>query len=133
MIKNQNFLKSVKIAVYGLKCAFHEEKNFRTQFMIGIVVVFFMIFFGLNYIESSILILMILVVLSLELINSQIEKFLDLIQPEHHPRVKIIKDFSAGAVLLSAIGSVVIGVLIFLWQCWLLWHMLLRTSLIKLL
>ena len=59
------------------------------------------------------LILTILVVLSLELINSQIEKFLDLIQPEHHPRVKIIKDFSAGAVLLSAIGSVVIGLLIF--------------------
>jgi diacylglycerol kinase len=113
MAKNENFLKSFKIAVFGLKSAFKEENNFRTQLLIGVIVVFFIIFFGLNYIESSILILMILVVLSLELINSQIEKFLDLIQPEHHERVKIIKDFSAGAVLLSAIASVVIGVLIF--------------------
>jgi diacylglycerol kinase len=110
---NKIFLKSLKIAIYGLKCAFKEEKNFRVQFLIGIIVIFFMIFFGLNPIEDSILILMILVVLSLELINSQIEKFLDLIQPDHHPKVKIIKDFSAGAVLLSAVGSIVIGILIF--------------------
>ncbi|MCX6722618.1 MAG: diacylglycerol kinase [Candidatus Staskawiczbacteria bacterium] len=80
-MKNENFLKSLKVAIYGLKCAFKEET--------------------------------ILVVLSLELINSQIEKFLDIIQPEHHPRVKIIKDFSAGAVLISVIGSIIIGFLIF--------------------
>ena len=83
------------------------------QFLIGVIVIFFMIFFGLNPIEDSILLLTIIVVLSLELINSQIEKFLDIIHPEHHPRVKIIKDYSAGAVLLSAIGSVIIGILIF--------------------
>jgi diacylglycerol kinase len=112
MIKN-NFSTSIKIAVFGLKSAFKEERNFRIQVLIGAVVIFFMIIFGLNAIEDSILILMILVVLSLELINSQIEKFLDLIQPDHHPRVKIIKDFSAGAVLLSAIGSIIIGFLIF--------------------
>jgi len=112
-MKNQKFLNRLKIAVSGLASAFKEERNFRIQFLIGIIVIIFMIFFGLNAIEDCILLLMILVVLSLELINSQIEKFLDLIQPEHHPRVKIIKDFSAGAVLLSAIGSVVIGILIF--------------------
>lgn len=82
--------------------------------MIGIAVIFFMIIFNLNSVEKCILLLMILVVLSVELINSQIEKFLDLIQPDHHPRVKIIKDFSAGAVLLSALGSIIIGILIFL-------------------
>ncbi len=114
MFKNQTFPSSVKVAVLGLKSAFKEERNFRIQFLIGLVVVFLMIAFHLNPIESSILILMILVVLSLELINSQIEKFLDLIQPEHHPRVKIIKDFSAGAVMLSVIGSIVLGILIFL-------------------
>jgi len=113
MMKNRSFFKSLEIAVYGLMSAFKEENNFRIQFLIGIIVIFFTIFLGLNSIETSILILMILVVLSLELINSQIEKFLDLIQPEHHPRVKIIKDFSAGAVLISALGSIVIGILIF--------------------
>ena len=113
MDKNQNFSKSLKIAVFGLKSAFKEEKNFRAQFTIAVIVVFFIFFLKLNSVESSIIVLTILVVLSLELINSQIEKFLDIIQPDHHPRVKIIKDFTAGAVLLSVIGSVVIGLLIF--------------------
>jgi len=112
-MEKQKFSDSLKIAGFGLKSAFREERNFRIQFIIGILVIFFMIILGLNAIEKSILLLMILVVLSLELINSQIEKFLDLIQPEHHPRVKIIKDFSAGAVLLSVVGSVAIGILIF--------------------
>ncbi len=94
--------------------AFREERNFRIQFLIGSAVIVLMIVLDLNYIEKSILLLTILVVLGLELINSQIEKFLDLIQPDHHPRVKIIKDFSAGAVLLSALVSIVIGILIFL-------------------
>ena len=110
----QKFLDSIKIAILGLKSAFKEERNFRIQFIIAVIVLFLSTFFGLNAIEDSILILTILVVLSLELINSQIEKFLDLIQPDHHPRVKIIKDFSAGAVLLSAIGSIIIGILIFM-------------------
>ena len=113
MSKNEKFLSSFKIAVYGLKSAFKEENNFRKQLLIAIVVIFFMIILGLNPIEDAILLLTIIVVLSLELINSQIEKFLDIIHPEHHPRVKIIKDFSAGAVLLSAIGSIIIGLIIF--------------------
>lgn len=114
MTKDRNFSNSLKIAIFGLKSAFKEERNFRIQFVIATIVVILMIVLGLSYIEKSIVLLTILVVLSLELINSQIEKFLDLIQPDHHPRVKIIKDFSAGAVLISALGSIVIGVLIFL-------------------
>ena len=112
-MKNQKFLKRLNIAFWGILFAFKEERNFRIQSLIAIAVIFLMIILNLNYIEKSVLLLTILVVLSFELINSQIEKFLDIIQPEHHPRVKIIKDFSAGAVLLSAIVSVIIGTLIF--------------------
>ena len=93
--------------------AFKEEKNFQIQCFIAVAVFTATMVFDLNASEKSIIILTILVVLSLELINSQIEKFLDLIEPNHHPRVKIIKDFSAGAVLISVIGSIIIGLLIF--------------------
>lgn len=113
-MKNQTFLNSLKIAFLGLISAFREERNFRVQCIMGALVIIAMIVLGLSPIKQSILILTILVVLSLELINSQIEKFLDLIEPNHHPRVKIIKDFSAGAVLLSAIGSVFIAIMLFL-------------------
>ena len=112
MLKNQPFLYSLKVALFGLVSAFKEERNFRTQVFIAVIVVIFMVQLDLAAIEISVLILM-MVVLSLELVNSQIEKFLDILHPSHHPRVKIIKDFSAGAVLLSALGSIVIGVLIF--------------------
>ncbi len=113
-MKNQKFLKRLKIASLGIMTALKEEKSFRIQFLIGLVVIFLMIVLGLNYIEKTILILIILVVLSLELINSQVEKFLDLINPDHHPVVKRIKDLTAAAVLLSVIGSIAMGVLIFL-------------------
>jgi diacylglycerol kinase len=113
MLQKTTFLKRVSVAFWGLLTAFEEEANFRIQFLIAIAIVILMVLLKLTSIEKSILLLTILVVLGLELINSQIEKFLDLIEPSLHPRVKIIKDFSAGAVLLSACGSIIIGVLIF--------------------
>ncbi|MBM3257614.1 MAG: diacylglycerol kinase family protein [Candidatus Nealsonbacteria bacterium] len=113
-MKNQKFLKRLKTASLGIITALKEEKSFRIQFLIGLVVIFLMIVLGLNYIEKTILILIILVVLSLELINSQVEKFLDLINPDHHPTVKRIKDLTAAAVLLSVVGSIAMGILIFL-------------------
>ena len=113
-MKNEKFLPSLKTATLGLVTALKEENNFRKQSIIGIIVIFLMMSLGLNSIEKSILLLTILVVLSLELINSQIEKFLDVVQPDLHPKVKEIKDFSAGAVLLSVLGSVIIGILVFL-------------------
>lgn len=113
-MEKQSFYRSLQVAVFGLKSAFKEERNFRIQFIIAIAVIVTAIYFNLSIIEFSIIILTILVVLSLELVNSQIEKFLDIIQPEHHPRVKIIKDFTAGAVLISAVGSIIIGIMIFL-------------------
>ena len=112
-MEEKNFLNSVRIAFFGIKSAFKKERNFRIQFLIAAIVIILMIFLELNSIEKSILLLTILVVLSLELINSQIEKFLDLIQPEIRPKIKTIKDLSAGAVLFSVIGSIVIGFLIF--------------------
>lgn len=72
-----------------------------------------MIILGLSIQDKEILIITITIVLVVELLNSQIEKFLDIIQPNFDDRVKIIKDISAGAVLISIIGAVIIGILIF--------------------
>jgi len=114
MTNNKSFLESFKIAFLGIISALKKEKNFRIIFLIGVIVILFTIIFKLNSLEKSIVFLTIFIVLSLELINSQIEKFLDLLQPEKHPKVKVIKDFSAAAVLLFSFGSLIIGVLIFL-------------------
>ena len=52
-------------------------------------------------------------VISLELVNTAIEAVVDLCTQEYHPLAKIAKDTAAGAVLISAIASVVIGLIIF--------------------
>ncbi|KKU40201.1 MAG: Diacylglycerol kinase, partial [Candidatus Azambacteria bacterium GW2011_GWD2_46_48] len=61
-----------------------------------------------------ILILTVISVLTLEMINTSIERILDLLHPEKHPEIKIIKDISAAAVLLAALGALVIGLKIFI-------------------
>ena len=113
-MEDKNLLNSIRIAFFGIKSALEKERNFRVMFLMAVLVAILMIVLGLNSIEKSILVLTILVVSSLELINSQIEKFLDLTQPELRPSIKTIKDLSAGAVLFSVLGSIVIGILIFL-------------------
>ena len=112
-----NFRKlrlAFKAAFRGLGLVIKEEQTFRIQAGVGALVVFFMFYFPLTALERTVLILAIVLVLSLELLNSQIERVLDFLQPNFDPRVRRIKDLSASAVLVAAIGSVLVGLLIFL-------------------
>jgi len=51
-------------------------------------------------------------VLTLELLNSALEATIDLISPDFHPLAKLAKDAAAGAVLLSACLSVILGLVV---------------------
>ena len=73
-----------------------------------------MFYFPLPSLERAVLILTIILVLSLELINSQIERILDFLQPDHDPKIERIKDLSAAAVLVASLGSIAIALLILL-------------------
>jgi len=70
--------------------------------------------FGISSIEWVAILLCIAIVISLEMMNSALEKLSDLVEPNYNPVIKSIKDISAAAVLWSAIVSVVIGGVIFL-------------------
>lgn len=56
-----------------------------------------------------------------EIFNTAIEKTLNIIQTEHHPQIKIIKDMAAGGVLIAALASAMIGIVIFLPRIIALW------------
>ena len=103
---------SFKAAFHGLKAA-HSEQTFQILCFCGFVVIVLMFILGLSFLEKIIILFLVTLVLSFELINSQIEKILDFLQPNHDPKVKIIKDISAGAVLLICSGAAIIGFLIF--------------------
>jgi len=114
MIDFKKFFTSVRIAISGFKSTFKKEQSFRIQVFIGLIVILLMFVLKLNPLEKSVLIIVIAMVLSLELINSQIERFLDVIQPSYHPEVKLIKDVSAAAVLIAVLGAVIVGIVILL-------------------
>ena len=105
---------SFQVAFKGIRMAIKEEQTFTIQLFIGALILILMYWLPLNNIERAILILAIILVLSLELINSQIERTLDVLHPDFHPKVGRIKDMAAGAVLIVSIGSIFIGILILL-------------------
>jgi diacylglycerol kinase len=71
-------------------------------------------FFKISTSEWLAVILCFIAVITLEAMNSAIEYVVDLASPEFHPLAKKAKDMAAGAVLLAAIGTIVIAAIIFL-------------------
>jgi diacylglycerol kinase len=106
-------IKSFQCALRGLGYAF-QEQTVRIMILIAFSVVFLTFFFDTSPTEKALVFLTITLVLGLELINSQVERTLDIVEPQFSQRVGEIKDISAGAVLVASIGALLIGIIIFL-------------------
>ncbi|MGS0746935.1 diacylglycerol kinase [Halpernia sp. GG3] len=107
------FYKSLGYAFKGLVWMFKNERNFQLE-IIGLFINFFLIvFFKLNRIDIILILLICGFVLVAEVLNTGIEKICDFVEPKFHSKIGIIKDISAGAVLLSSIFAVIIGGLIY--------------------
>ncbi|MFA5133194.1 MAG: diacylglycerol kinase [Patescibacteria group bacterium] len=109
----RQFFKSFGHAVRGIIIVFKEEQSFRVQVLAAFIVLALMFVFPLNIVEKSILILLIIIVLALEMLNSVLERFIDVFKPRVHEYIKDIKDIAAGAVFISSLGSFLIGIIIF--------------------
>lgn len=114
MISHRRFFKSFKYAYEGIHYTFRNDQNVIAHFIVGFLVISSAVLLEVNPFEMAILGLTIMMVISAEMVNSAIEKMVDLITREHNASAKIAKDVSAGMVLLTAIAAVVIGTLIFL-------------------
>ena len=112
MHKNKAILKSIQNAFSGIGSLIKSENNSKIHLTATILVLVLAIFLNLPIIHWVFLIFATFIVWITEAINTSIEYMFDLIQPEIDPKVKIGKDISAGAVLLSSILSVIIGLLI---------------------
>lgn len=97
----------------GLKIIM-KERNFRIHLIATVCVILAGLYFTLNVLEWAVIILVIGIVLISETFNSVIEQMIDYMKPEIHPTAKLIKDMSAGGVLLAAIIASIIGAIIFL-------------------
>ncbi len=108
------FLASFGYAFSGLRYCFRTQRNFRIHLAIAIAIALLGIFLSLTWVEWAVFAMMVVLVLAAEMINTMIEALVDLVTVEYHPLAKVAKDVAAGVVLLTAIGAVVVGVLIFL-------------------
>lgn len=104
---------SFKYAFNGIVNALKSEVNLRIHLVIACLVVIAGLFFRISHAEWFACLLCFSIVIPLELINTAIEHIVDLISPNHHPLAGKAKDVAAAAVLVSAIFSVIVGVLIF--------------------
>ena len=104
--------KSLGHAWHGIKVTAREEHSFRVQIAVSILVFVGMWIFPISAGERGILALAGVFVLVLELLNSALERFVDVIKPVVHHYAKDIKDIMAGAVLVSSLGAGLIGVAI---------------------
>ena len=109
----QPLWKSFYHAFQGIRVNILNERNLCIHFMVMLLVISFGFIFKINKIEWLICILLFGFVITLELMNTAIETAIDICMPEINPKAKLAKDTSAGAVLVVAIVSVVIGIMIF--------------------
>ena len=107
-------LKSFQYAFNGLKVLIKEEPNARIHLLLTIIVISAGIFFNISVNEWIVVSFAIALVISMELLNSAIENISDLVSPEKNAFIKKAKDQGAAAVLISAIGAFIIGIIIFL-------------------
>jgi diacylglycerol kinase len=110
----QKRIRSFHYAFSGLRLIFKTEHNAWIHMAATITVLALAVALKVSATEGALLAIAVGMVWITEFINTCIEKTMDFISTEHHPSIRLIKDLSAGAVLVAAIISVVIGCLVFI-------------------
>ncbi len=109
----RRFLLRVQYAWQGWAAFFRHETHGQIQSVIAMIVLLAGFFFGISRTEWIAVLFCIALVLSLEMVNTAIEKLADQTHPGRHPQIGLVKDVAAGAVLWASVISVIIGGLVF--------------------
>ena len=110
----RTFKGSVKNCLDGISYVTKNEKNFKREIALGIIALILSYILKIDKIEFIIVLTMICLVLITEIINTAIERTVDLVTKEYHELARIAKDVSAGSVLVTSIFSLIIGIIIFI-------------------
>ena len=107
-------LKSFTYAFQGIIHFLRTEHNAWIHMSATIAVIIMAILVKVTRGEAIALVVAVAFVWITEMLNTSIEKAMDVVSQEYHPKIKIIKDLSAGAVLVAAIAAFLIGLIIFI-------------------
>lgn len=107
------FLDSLRHAVNGVWFCVKTEKHMKIHLFIAAIVLVFCNVLPISRIELTMVVFAISLVLICEIINTAVERAVDTATQEYNPIARISKDVAAGAVLLAALNSVLVGLLVF--------------------
>lgn len=107
-------VRSFSYAWAGIISCFRSETNFRIHFVAAIIAIICSILLRISATEWIVVGFCIAFVVAMEMLNTAIEKLCDVVHKELHPGIKKVKDIAAGAVLVSAVFSLITGCIIFL-------------------
>jgi diacylglycerol kinase len=108
----QPLLRSFRHALGGISYCISTQRNFRIHTVVSSLVVAAGLWLGLPPAEWAVLVLTMSLVFATEMVNTAVEALADALYPAHHPLIGASKDALAGAVLITAVGAVVVGVLV---------------------
>ena len=114
MEKKTTINNSFRFAVEGIFQAIKDNRNLKIHLIVAILVLVASFYFKITREEFLVVIVMIILVIAAEMINTSIEEMVDLITTEHRLQAKAAKDVAAGMVLVVTIGAVIVGLYIFL-------------------
>ncbi len=112
-MKRGSFISSFNFAVQGIISSLKTERNMKFHYIAAIAVIIISLFFKITKTEFIQLLFAITLVISLELVNTAIERTIDIHVHEYNPIAKLAKDVAAGAVLIAAINALITAYLIF--------------------
>ncbi len=114
----RRFLQGFVYAFQGIAYVIRTQRNARVHLLIAGAVILAGIYFHLSAVEWAILAITVSLVFSAEVFNTAVELQVDLATSQPDPRAKAAKDAGAGAVLVTALGAVAVGVAIFGPRLW---------------
>jgi len=106
-------IQAIKVALEGIKHVLTTQPNARIHAGFTLVVFIVAGLLTLPRLEWVILLLAVGLVWTAEVFNTAVEIAVDVVSPNYDPKAKIIKDISAGAVLISVLVSILVGLFIF--------------------
>ena len=109
----RSIFKSLKFAFRGISYTFTSQRNMRIHVIVAVLAAILGFVLRLEPLEWTVLIIMIALVFSFECLNTALEAVVDKASPEQHPLARIAKDTAAGAVLIMALASVIVGTIIY--------------------
>ena len=109
----RKLIESFKFAIQGIGYALNTERNMKIHFILAFIVTLLGFWYHITASEWSVLLLTMSMVVTTEMVNTAIEKTIDLVTEEYKVLAKISKDVAAGAVFISSVVAIIIGVIIF--------------------